>query len=97
MALSAEEYVARLRNASQFSGATFGRLQQIKDCERAHQIQVTRYKGYVALSDAFKCFSLETVECLNNNLNGSKAKPPVDSYLLFVTRITNGFQILCGS
>ena len=63
--LSPEEFVKRLDAISESDGVPYGRAHLLYDEEQKHQQAVLQYKGYLALSDAFKCFFLETVELVN--------------------------------
>ncbi|MCU7810937.1 MAG: hypothetical protein KZQ77_06835 [Candidatus Thiodiazotropha sp. (ex Notomyrtea botanica)] len=55
------------------------------------------YKGYLALSDSFKCVFLETVELINTECRPKITNQLSESYVLFVPRLVHGFQSLCGA
>lgn len=65
MALSPEEFAKRLDAISEYDGIPYGRAHLLFDEEQKHQEAALRLTGYLALSDAFKCFFLETVELVN--------------------------------
>ncbi len=56
-----------------------------------------KYKGYLALSDAFKCFFLETIELVNTEMRPKITAPLSEHYALFVPRLTHSFKSVCGS
>jgi hypothetical protein len=61
MALSSEEFVKRLDAISESDDVPYGRAHLLFDEEQKHQQAILQYKGYLALSNASKCFFLETV------------------------------------
>jgi hypothetical protein len=97
MAITPEEFVARLQSIAESNGVPFGRLPLLHQAEQAHALAVLNYKGYVALSDTFKCFFLETVEQINANIRPRVTAPLSEFYPIFVARLTHAFQSLCGA
>jgi len=97
MALSPDEFVKRLDAISESDGVPYGRAHLLFDEEQKHQEAVLNYKGYLALSDAFKCFFLETVELVNTVCRPKVAAPLSEFYAIFVPRLAHSFQSLCGS
>lgn len=97
MALSPEDFVKRLDSISEYNGIPYGRTQNLLDKEQKHQQAVLQYKGYVALSNAFKCFFLETVELINTVCFPKVTAPLSEFYPIFVPRLIHNFQSLCGA
>ncbi|BCG04742.1 hypothetical protein PPGU19_093100 (plasmid) [Paraburkholderia sp. PGU19] len=97
MALSPEEFVKRLYAISESDGIPYGRAQLLADGEQSYQQAVLQYKGYAALSDAFKCFFLETVELVNTSCRPKVTKQLSEFYGLFVPRLAHDFRSLCGA
>ena len=97
MALSPEEFVKRLDVISENDGVPYGRAHLLFDEEEKHQKAILKYKGYLALSDAFKCFFLETVELVNIVCRPKITAPLSEFYALFVPRLAHNFQSLCGA
>lgn len=97
MAISPEDFVKRLDAISEHEGIPYGRAHLLFDKEQEHEQAIHQYKGYLALSDAFKCFFLETVE-LNNTFSRTRVTGPLSEfYGIFVPRLVHGFQSLCGA
>ncbi|MBA2350917.1 MAG: hypothetical protein H0V78_03740 [Burkholderiales bacterium] len=67
------------------------------DEEEKYGQAILQYKGYLALSDAFKCFFLESVELLNTECRPKVKTPLSEFYPLFVPRLAHSFQSLCGA
>ena len=97
MTMSPEEFVARLYAISEHDGIPYGRVHLIFDAEEQYKREVLKYNGYLALSDAFKCFFLETVELLNTAIRPKINAPLSEFFALFVPRLTHSFQSLCGA
>ena len=97
MALSPEEFVKRLDAISESDGVPYRRAHLLFDEEQKHQQAILQYKGYLALSDAFKCFFLETVELINTVCRPKVTAPLSEFYGIFVPRLAHGFQSLCGA
>jgi hypothetical protein len=94
---SPEDFVRRLEAISVYEGAPYGRLQLIREEEEKHRQAMLQYKGQVALSDAFKCFFLETVELINTYCRPKVRTPLSEFYPLFVPRLVHNFKTLCGA
>ncbi|CAG9932497.1 hypothetical protein [Candidatus Nitrotoga arctica] len=97
MALSPEEFVKRLDAISKSDGVPYGRAHLLFDEEQKHQQAILQYKSYLALSDAFKCFFLETVELINTVCRPKVTAPLSEFYAIFVPRLAHSFQSLCGA
>lgn len=91
------EVMTRLERVSVHEGVSFGRAHSIFDAENAHAAGVLALKGYLALSDAFKCFFLETVELINTQVRPRVEQPLSEYYVIFLPRITSDFRALCGA
>ena len=66
------EMQKRLEEFSRDRGVAYGRVHELFDSERKYGLDVAaRFHGYLALSDAFKSFFLETTEVFN-----SAVRPP---------------------
>ena len=97
MALSPEDFVKRLDAISESDGIPYGRAHLLFDEEQKHQQAIFQYKGYLALSDDFKCFFLETVELINTVCRPKVTAPLSEFYAIFVPRLAHNFQSLCGA
>lgn len=95
--MSLEEFVKQLDAISEHGGVPYGRAYLLFDEEEKHSQAVLKYKGYLALSDAFKCFFLETVEFVNTYCRPKVTTPLSEFYGLFVTRLVHSFKSLCGA
>jgi hypothetical protein len=87
----------RLESVSLYEGVPYGRVHLIFDAEESHGNDVLQYKGYLALSDAFKCLYLETVEALNTEIRPRVTTPLPESYAIFLPKLTRLFSALCGA
>ncbi len=97
MDCSPEEFVKRLEAISESEGVTFGRVQLILEEEQRYSQTTLQYKGHFAISHAFQCFFMETVERINTNNKGKITTPVSEFYAMFVTRMAQSFQSLCGA
>src|SRR3990172_706274 len=97
MPMSPEEFTKRLDAISESEGVPYGRAHLLFDEEEKHAHATLKYKGHLALSDAFKCFFLETVELTNVELCPKIKAPLSELYALFVPRLAHSFQSLCGA
>jgi hypothetical protein len=95
--MSPEDFVKRLDSISEHDGVPFGRAHLLFDEEEKYGQAILQYNGYLALSDAFKCFFLETVELINIEVRPKIKSPLPDFYSLFVARLSHSFQSLCGA
>lgn len=91
------EVLERLERISKHEGVPFGRVHLIFDAEQAHSKQALRFKGYLALSDAFKCLFLETVELFNTDIIPRISIPLSEFYPLFFSRLVHNFSAICGA
>lgn len=97
MSISPEEFVKRLDAISEQDGVAYARAHALFDKEEKYTQQVFQYKGYLALSDAFKCFVLETIELVNTECRPRIKKPLSEFYGLFIPRLAHSFQSLCAA
>ena len=97
MSITKEEFEERLDSISKHNGIPYGRAYELFDSEDEHRQVCLQYKGYLALSDAFKCLFLETVELINTECRPKITTPLSGSYKLFLPRLTHSFRSLCGS
>jgi hypothetical protein len=58
-AMTPEEFQAKLDAISKHKGVPYGRAYLLFDAEEKHSLAALKYKGYLAQSDAFKCFFLD--------------------------------------
>lgn len=56
MPVTIEQFMKRLKAISEHNGVAFARTHLLFEAEDAHREAVLQYRGYLALSDAFKCF-----------------------------------------
>ena len=97
MALSATEYQKRLDRVFSYQGVAYGRLALLSEEENSHLLAASKFTGYAALSDAFKCFYLETVERCNTEIRETLAEKTSEFYPQFVSRLSHVFRALCGA
>lgn len=97
MALSPEEFVKRLEAISESDGIPYGRTHLLFDEEQKYKDAILQFKGYLALSDAFKCFFLETVGLINTHCRPKITAPLPEFFGIFVPRMAHSFQSLCGA
>lgn len=97
MALGIEEIQRRLAAMSEHDGKPFGRAHLLFDAEQEHVDASVRFYGYQHLSDAFKCFFLETVELINTESRPKIKEPLSEFYALFIPHIVNCFATVCGA
>lgn len=98
MPMSPADYVKRLEAISVYDGVPYGRVHMIFEEESAYGVKVAdTMRGYLALSDAFKGFFLETVERLNTECRPKVKAPLSEMYPLFVARLTNNMQSLVSA
>ena len=95
--MTIEERMKNLERISFHDGVPYGRAHDLFDAESAHEREVLRYQGYLVSSDALKCFYLETTELTNSHIRPQIKTPMPPSYALFLARMANGFQALCGA
>jgi hypothetical protein len=97
MAQTPPEFIKRLTDISQYNGRQFGRLQLLYEEENKFHQTARTYQGYWALSDAFKCFFLETAEISNVHGRPQVTAPLSEHYGLMVPRIVHAFRYICGA
>lgn len=95
--MSPEDFVKRLESISVMNGIPYKRAHLLFEKEEDHVNAVMQFQGYLALSDAFKCFFFETIELLNIAFSQDSNISLSEFYSLFIPRITNSFQTLCGA
>lgn len=96
--MSITEFITRLKDISVYAGEPYGRIHMIFQEESAYGIRVAEnLSGYLALSDAFKAFYLETIERLNTECRPKVTTPLSEQYPLFVARLNNKVQSLVGA
>ena len=91
------DFQARLDAISNLEGVPYKRAYLLFEEERKHKEAVLQYKGYLALSDAFKCFFLETVELINTYTRPKIDTPLSEFYSIFLPRLVHSFKSLCGA
>ncbi len=92
-----EDFVKRLDNISEYNDVPYGRTHLFFEEEEKHEQATLQYKGYYALSDAFKCFVSETVEFLNTECLPKVTASMSEFYKVFVPRLSHSFLALCGA
>ena len=97
MPVTVEQFMKRLETISEHRGVPYARAHLLFEAEDAHGNAILQYKGYLALSDAFKCFFLETVELINTECRPKVKKPLSEYYGVFVPRVCQSFLSLCGA
>jgi len=97
MSLSPEEFVERLQATAVVDGKAFGRLELLNEEQGKHFDAASQLKGFKALSSAFVCFFLESVELLNTSIRPKVTAPLSEHYALFIPRLNLNFQSLCAA
>jgi hypothetical protein len=92
-----ESFLSRLAAISERDGIPYSRAYLILEEEEKHAQAILQYKGYLALSDAFKCFFIETIELSNIQYRTKYQLPLSEFYALFLPRLVQNFQSLCGA
>lgn len=77
----------------------FVRAHLLFDAESAHSTEVMQFRGYLILSDAFKCFVIETFEHFDRRFGRPDVPPPEKNsqYSFQVVRLISCFRSLCGA
>lgn len=91
------DFQKRLDAISELDGVPYKRAYLLFDEEEKHKRATLQYKGYLTLSDAFKCFFLETVELINTYTRPQIKDPLSEFYPIFIPRLTHSFKSLCGA
>jgi hypothetical protein len=97
MPVTVEEFMKRLEAISKYKGTAYARAHLVFYAEDAHVNEILQYQGYLALSDAFKCFFLETVELINAECRPKIKQQLSEHYAMFVPRISQSFRAICGA
>lgn len=97
MTMNLEEFKSKLSSISEHNGILYGRASKLFASEERHHNEILRYDGYLSLSDAFKCFFLESAELANMQLPLKTPNSLPEFYGLFVARLVHSFQSLCGA
>jgi hypothetical protein len=95
--MSSQDIQSRLEQISMHRRIPYGRARSVYELEDEHRRVFSKYRGYLAQSDAFKCFFLETIELVNK---AAPTKPRIripQSYGEFVPRLVHSFQSLCAT
>jgi hypothetical protein len=92
-----ENFISRLEAISKHDGVPYGRVHLLNDEEAEYARAIQQYKGYIALSASFKSFFLETIELCNIEYRSRPMPPLPESYPLFLPRLVQNFQSLCGA
>jgi hypothetical protein len=89
--------MSALDSLFEHQGRPYGRAYHLFDAEEAYAQEILRFKGYLALSDALKCFFSETVEAFNTLVRPSAEKPLSQYYSFLVPRLVRNYAALCGA
>lgn len=95
--MSPEDFVKRLADISQHEGVPYRRAYLVFEEEEKHAQAILQFKGHLALSDAFKCFFLETVELINVECRPKIKAPLSEFYAFLVPRVSHSFKSLCAA
>ncbi len=96
MSKSVEDFQNELDAISSYNGVSYGRAHLLFDEEAKHCIEAAKFRGHMALSDAFKCFFLETVEKINTDIRPNIETPLSEFYPQFIPRLVQSFRMLCA-
>jgi hypothetical protein len=89
--LSPEAFVKRLEAISDNGILLISREQ------KKYSESVQQYVGHFALTSAFKCFFLKTVELINTEVRPKIKSAVPDFYAEFVPRLAHNFHSFCGA
>jgi len=93
--MSPADMQQRLEEISRDRGIAYGRVHELFASERQYGLEVaSRFHGYLALSDAFKSFFLETTEVLNSTTKPRVATPLSEFHAVFMPRLVHALSIL---
>jgi hypothetical protein len=95
--MTGDDFQARLDAAFVHEEHNYGRVRLIPEAEKTFSDAARKFRGHLALSDAFKACFLEAVELLNTHCRRLVKAPLSDAYALFVPRVVNAFHILCAA
>jgi hypothetical protein len=92
-----DDFEARLSTISRHDGRPYGRAYGLFAAQQKHAEAAAKVHGHLVLSDAFKCFIMETVELLNGQRPSGVPAGSMDAYGFFVPQVIHSFQSLCGA
>ncbi|MEX0734322.1 MAG: hypothetical protein WDZ66_12165 [Steroidobacteraceae bacterium] len=93
-----DQFMRELTEIADYRGKPFGRANLLFRAEDEHSQEIAkRFKGYLVLSDAFKCFYLESVEVMNTQARPKVKEQVSEFYGLLIPRLSNAFLALCGA
>jgi len=95
--MKSEDFIKRLDDISHYDGIPYGRILLLSEEEEKHKKATIRYTGYHALSGAFKCHVLETVELFNTECLPKINASMSEFYKLFLPRLFQNFLTICGA
>ena len=88
------EYEDRLSALVKGTKGSQQSLLRLADREIAHGQEMCAWRGYVALSNAFKAFFLTSVSRFDDEIRPVASQSSTEQYILFIERIVHGFQAL---
>ena len=94
MAISPEDFVKRLQSISNDGGSAYGALRSLAKEEGNHAEAALGLKGYLALSQAFQSFFLETVYLVNWESRQKVKATLSEFYPLFLARLVHSVHTL---
>ncbi|WP_079433382.1 hypothetical protein [Zoogloea sp. LCSB751] len=98
MALTTKEFMDRLESISVYENKPYGRCFLLFEEESSYGASAANeMSGYLSLSDAFKCFYLETVERINTECRPKVKTPLSEFYPMFFARLNNNFETLVAA
>jgi len=92
--MTPEDFVARLRRIATENGVPFARLHDLEEAESNFRLEIEKYRGYAALSDAAKCLFLEMIERINLEIRPKIKDPLPWQHAMLLEKIANNFQCL---
>ena len=95
--MTPEDFVTRLEQLSEEGGIPFARLRLLAEAETEFKREMGQYKGYLALSNASKCFFLDTVERFNHEIRPAVPTLLASDHAIFFEKIVHTFQSLCAA
>jgi hypothetical protein len=95
--MTGAEFEKRLHATFTEGGVPFKRAHLLFDREKEYGLETLKFGGYLALSDAFKCMFLESVELANTHIPPQIKVNLSEHYPQFVPRIVSAFHYVCGA
>lgn len=95
--MTGAEFQARLEQTFAEDGVPFKRAHFMFETEAQYGLEAAELRGYLSLSDGFKCMFLESVELVNTHIPPQVKVKLSEHYSQFVPRMVVAFHYVCGA